>query len=64
MTAHQEFPLGPGDSAEIAMLSPCVGGQIRTWTNSGTSRLWQVSEPDVLRSLQGTGHIARTLIEQ
>lgn len=64
MTAHQDFPLGPGDTTEIAMLSPCVGGQLRTWTDSGPSRLWQVSEPDILHSIQGTGHIARTLREE
>lgn len=46
------------------MLSPCVGGQLRTWTDTGPSRLWQVSEPDALHSIQGTGHIARTLREE
>lgn len=29
------FPLNPGDSAIVAMLSPCVGGLVRTWTDSG-----------------------------
>lgn len=64
VTAHQDFPLDPGDTTEVAMLSPCVGGQLRTWTDTGPSRLWQVSEPHALHSLQGTGYIARTLREE
>lgn len=30
-----EFPLQPGDTGTVAMLSPCVGGLVRTWIDSG-----------------------------
>ena len=60
----QDVPLEPGDSGTIAMLSLCAGGLIRTWTDSGSSRLWSVQEADFLREIQGTGLIGRTLREE
>lgn len=58
------FPLNPGDSAIVAMLSPCVGGLVRTWTDSGPGRLWSVTDADYLRAVQGTGTLARTVREE
>ena len=46
-----------------AMLSPCVGGLVRTWTDTG-SRLWGVADPSGLSSMMGRGIIARTLREE
>ena len=53
----------PGDTLETAMLSPCVGGLVRTWTDQG-SRLWGVADPSSLASQMGRGIIARTLREE
>lgn len=53
----------PGDTLETVMLSPCVGGLVRTWTDHG-SRLWAVAEPSLLASSMGRGVIARTLREE
>jgi len=58
------MPLKPGASGTVAMLSLCAGGLLRTWTGSGTSRLWSVHEADVLSSIQGTGVIGRTVREE
>ncbi|MDH6194433.1 hypothetical protein M2272_001062 [Mycobacterium frederiksbergense] len=58
------FPLKPGETTTVAMLSPCVGGLVRTWTDSGPSRLWSVRDADYLQSMQATGTIARTLREE
>jgi hypothetical protein len=51
------------DTLEVAMLSPRVGGLVRTWTNAG-SRLWSVADPRGLSSVMGQGLIARTLREE
>ena len=48
-----------GDTLDTAMLSPCVGGLVRTWTDGG-SRLWGVDDPAALASMMGRGIIART----
>ncbi|MDZ7578037.1 MAG: hypothetical protein U0904_07685 [Candidatus Nanopelagicales bacterium] len=61
---NQEFPLKEGDTATTAMLSLAVGGLVRTWTDSGSSHLWSVAEPDLLTSIQGRGIIERTLREE
>jgi hypothetical protein len=53
----------PGETLETAMLSPCVGGLVRTWTDHG-SRLWGVADPSTLASSMGRGVIARTLREE
>lgn len=58
------LPLQPGDTATVAMLSPCVGGLVRTWTDSGSSHLWSVTDSDYLHSMQGTGTLARTRREE
>jgi hypothetical protein len=57
-----DLPLSAGDTLRPAQLSPCVGGLVRTWTESGT-RLWSVPEGaagDVLAAVQGTGVLARS----
>ncbi|KUI22900.1 hypothetical protein AU193_09745 [Mycobacterium sp. GA-1285] len=59
-----DFPVQVGDTATVAMLSLCAGGLVRTWTDTGPSRLWSVTEPQRLLALQGTGTIARTLREE
>jgi len=53
----------PGQTFETAMLSPCVGGLVRTWTEGG-SRLWAVDNPAALASAMGRGVIARTVREE
>ena len=53
----------PGQTLETVMLSPCVGGRVRTWSDKG-SRLWGVADPSSLTSLMGRGIIARTLREE
>ena len=57
-----DLPLAEGDSLVPAQLSPCVGGLVRTWTESET-RLWSVPDDQggaVLASVQGTGVLARS----
>lgn len=39
-----------GDIASMVMLSPCVGGLLRTWDESNGTTLWSVPETDFLRS--------------
>ncbi|MFZ0832875.1 MAG: plasmid pRiA4b ORF-3 family protein [Mycobacterium sp.] len=56
----EDLPLQPGDFGTVAMLSLCAGGLLRTWTDTG-SRLWTVHDADLLREIQGTGTISRTL---
>ena len=65
MTGRQNAATGiePGDTLETAMLSPCVGGLVRTWTDRG-SRLWGVADPPSLASRMGRGILARTLREE
>jgi hypothetical protein len=53
-----------GDTLATVMLSPCVGGLVRTWHGDGSSRLWGVTDPSSLVSLLGRGVIARTLREE
>lgn len=52
-----------GQQLEIAVLSPPIGGLLRTWT-SGGSRLWRVERSDELRQLLGQGVVARTGMEK
>jgi hypothetical protein len=52
-----------GATLDAAMLSPCVGGVIRTWTTSD-ARLWTVADPTPLSGLMGQGILARTLREE
>lgn len=57
-----DFPLKPGDTGTVAQLSLCAGGLVRTWTDS--SRLWSVPDDEYLRSIMGSGTIARTAREE
>lgn len=59
-----DFPLQAGNTLTVAMLSPCVGGLLRTWTDTGPSQLWSVPDANDLRALQGTGVVSRTVREQ
>jgi hypothetical protein len=54
--------LAPGSTLTTAMLSPCVGGLVRTWTDTA-SQLWSVPD-DVLPQAMGVGRLARTLREE
>lgn len=49
-----------GDVASTAMLSPRVGGLIRTWTESGSTCLWSVPSADFVLASQGVGVLGRT----
>ncbi|MGH3473651.1 MAG: hypothetical protein ACRDOT_01910, partial [Aeromicrobium sp.] len=53
--------LEPGTVLTTAVLGPCVGGVVRTWTDAG-SRLWAPEDPAALRELMGRGLLARTMI--
>lgn len=57
----KEVPRGvePGATMTTAMLSPVLGGLIRTWTHDGPA-LWSVDDPDRLSEIIGRGLIART----
>jgi hypothetical protein len=52
----------PGDTLETVMLSPCVGGLVRTWSDQ-ESKLWSVADAPSLLSSMGRGVLARTLRE-
>ncbi len=63
--AHDPEPaIEVGDTLDTVMLSPCVGGLVRTWSGNGDSRLWGVADPSSLASRMGRGIIARTLREE
>ena len=53
-------PVEAGEIASTAMLSPCVGGLMRTWTESGTTQLWSVPNAEFVLANQGTGVLSRT----
>src|ERR1700712_396793 len=59
-----DLPVEIGDTFTTAQLSPCVGGLLRTWTDTDEGRLWSVDDAAYLQSLQGTGTISRTLREE
>lgn len=59
-----EPPVHVGDTASTVQLSPCVGGLVRTWDETNSSRLWSVPDADFLRSNQGVGLLSRTLREE
>ncbi len=63
MAQPPSFGVEPRQTFETAMLSPCVGGLVQTWTETG-SRVWEVADPDGLASLMGQGRLARTLREE
>lgn len=58
----ETFPLKSGDTSTVAQLSLCAGGLVRTWANR--SQLWSVPDDAYLRSVMGTGTLARTMREQ
>jgi len=53
-----------GDIASTVMLSPCVGGLLRTWDGSNDTTLWSVPDADFLLSRQGSGMLGRSLREE
>lgn len=63
MSEDPTADLEPGETLVTAMLSPCIGGLVRTWTEHAT-RLWGVAEPGALMSLMGRGLVARTVREE
>lgn len=63
MTGH-EPPVEVGDIASTVMLSPCVGGLLRTWSGSNAASLWSVPDGDFLLSRQGSGLLSRSLREE
>ncbi|MCY4666773.1 MAG: hypothetical protein OXC29_02140, partial [Rhodococcus sp.] len=46
---------------EPVLISPVVGGKIRTWSEDET-RLWSVDDPAALGALLGRGLVARTTL--
>lgn len=59
-----EPPVEVGDIASTVMLSPCVGGLLRTWDESNSASLWSVPDADFLLSRQGSGLLGRSLREE
>jgi hypothetical protein len=59
-----EPPVEVGDIASTVMLSPCVGGLLRTWDESNDATLWSVPDADSLLSRQGAGLLGRSLREE
>lgn len=55
-----EPPVEVGDIASTVMLSPCVGGSVRTWDESDNATLWSVPDADFLISRQGSGLLGRS----
>jgi hypothetical protein len=53
-----------GDIASTVLLSPCVGGLLRTWDESNGTTLWSVPDADVILSKQGSGLLGRSLREE
>lgn len=49
-----------GDVASTVILSPCVGGLMRTWTESGSTHLWSVPSAEFFLANQGVGVLGRT----
>lgn len=62
--AGDEPPVEIGDIASTVMLSPCVGGLVRTWDESDNATLWSVPDADFLLSRQGSGLLGRSLREE
>lgn len=60
MTGADDIGLRAGDTLATAMLSPCVGGLVRTWTDAGASALWSVTEADYLHHMQGIAQLSRS----
>ncbi|TXI53375.1 hypothetical protein [Mycolicibacterium mageritense] len=58
----ETFPVKPGDTSTVAQLSLCAGGLVRTWGDR--PQLWSVPDDAYLRSMMGTGTLARTVREQ
>lgn len=59
-----EPALEVGDTASTVMLSPCVGGLLRTWDESNETTLWSVPDADFLLSRQGSGLLGRSVREE
>ncbi len=56
-----DVPPEPGSVLTTAVLGPCGGGVVRTWTEAG-SQLWTPEDPSGLRELMGRGLLARTMV--
>lgn len=56
--------MGVGDIASTVILSPCVGGLLRTWDESNETTLWSVPDASFLLSRQGGGLLGRSLREE
>jgi len=56
-----DVPLEPGAVLTTAVLGPCVGGVVRTWTEAG-SQLWTPTDAAALGELMGRGLLARTSV--
>lgn len=54
-----EPPISPGGTLTVTLLSPMVGGYLRTWTGE-TERLWRVEDPTEMAAYLACGRIART----
>lgn len=59
-----EPALKVGDIASTVMLSPCVGGLLRTWNESNDTTMWSVPDAEFLLSMQGSGLLGRSVREE
>lgn len=55
--------IGPGDVGGLVQTSLCAGGLLRTWTDTGESRLWRLPDAATFQQMQGIGVIGRTVRE-
>lgn len=57
------MPLDPGDVGGLVQTSLCAGGLVRTWADTGESRLWRLPDAATFAQMQGIGVIGRTVRE-
>lgn len=55
--------LDPGDVGGLVQTSLCAGGLVRTWTDTGESRLWRLPDAATFAQMQGIGVVGRTVRE-
>ncbi|MGQ0465436.1 MAG: hypothetical protein ACT4QG_08955 [Sporichthyaceae bacterium] len=55
--------IGPGDVGGLVQTSLCAGGLLRTWSDTGETRLWRLPDAATFAQMQGIGVVGRTVRE-